>query len=405
MSSPRPEYVKRIRRDESRLWKGARPLLTWLDLELTERCNNDCVHCSVNRPAADPEARRRELGTAEIRSLLESAASLGCLTVRLTGGEPLLRGDFEEIYLSARKLGLRVMIFTNATLITPALADLFARVPPRETIEVSVYGLEPATHEAVTRTSGSFDAAMRGLGLLAARRIPFFVKSALLPVNMAEKDRFEGWARGLSGQTGTAWAMFFDLRSRRDGVKNGLIRSLRPGPDEVRRRAAALPAAERGELLRFIAGHAGFQGDRLFGCLAAGGKGSIDAYGTFQYCLLLRHPDTVFDLRTGPLRAALTDHLAAVRAMRARNPEYLERCGRCFLKAFCLQCPAKSWAEHGTLDTPVEYFCEITHAQAAGLGLLSGAEKAWTVTDHERRIASPADAGNGGRPLPRECSE
>jgi MoaA/NifB/PqqE/SkfB family radical SAM enzyme len=405
MSVLKPDYVKRVRRDESELWKGARPVLTWLDLELTERCNNDCVHCSVNRPAADPGARRRELGTAEIETLLESAAGLGCLTVRLTGGEPLVRDDFEEIYLFARKLGLRVMLFTNATLMTPALADLFARVPPREAIEVSVYGLEPATHDAVTRAPGSFDAARRGLGLLAERRIPFFIKGALLPANVAEKDRFERWACGLSGQAQTAWAMFFDLRSRRDEGKNEMIRSLRPAPDEIRRRTAGLPAAARDELIRFIAGHAGVQGDRLFSCLGAGGRGAVDAYGTFQYCLPLRHPDTVFDLETGTLRSALTAHLAAVRAKKARNPDYLGRCGRCFLKAFCLQCPAKAWAEHGTLDTPVEYLCEITHAQAVGLGLLAGGEKAWTIVDPERRIDRRTDAGNGGRRLQRECPQ
>jgi radical SAM protein with 4Fe4S-binding SPASM domain len=405
MSTPRPDYARRVRRDEAELWKGARPLLTWLDLELTERCNNACVHCSVNLPVADPGARRRELGTAEIGSLLESAAGLGCLTVRLTGGEPLVRDDFAEIYLMARKLGLRVMLFTNATLITPALADLFAQVPPRETIEVSVYGLERASHDAVTRAPGSFDAARRGLGLLVDRRIPFFIKSALLPANAAEKDRFERWACGLSGQSQAAWATFFDLRSRRDEGKNELIRSLRPAPDEIRRRTAGLPAAARDELLRFIAGHAAVQGDRLFGCLGAGGKGAVDAYGKFQYCLLLRHPDTVFDLETGTLRSALTAHLAAVRAKKARNPEYLGRCGRCFLKSFCLQCPAKSWAEHGTLDTPVEYLCEITHAQAVGLGVLADGEKAWTIVDRDRRIARVVDAGDGGRRLPRECPQ
>lgn len=404
MSALRPDYVRRVRRDEAALWKGARPLLTWLDLELTERCNNDCVHCSINRPAGDPEARGRELGTADVKALLASAAALGCLTVRLTGGEPLLRDDFEEIYLFARKLGLRVMLFTNATLLTPALADLFARVPPRELIEVSVYGLEPRTHDAVTRAPGSFEASMRGLDMLTERQIPFYIKGALLPANMAEEDRFEHWARGLSGQSRAAWAMFFDLRSRRDESKNGLIRSLRLTPAEVLCRTSALPAVERDELLQFIAGHSGLRGDRLFTCLAAGGKGAVDAYGKFQYCLLLRHPDTVFDLRAGALRSAVTEHLSAVRATKSRNPEYIERCGRCFLKDFCLQCPAKSWAEHGTLDTPVEYLCDITHAQAEGLGLLAGGEKAWAVVDWERRVARPDDAGNGSRRSCRECA-
>ena len=403
MSAGRRGYVRRVRRDGAGLWKGARPLLTWLDLELTERCNNDCIHCSINRPAGDVEAKRLELGTAGVMALLDSAAALGCLTVRLTGGEPLLRDDFEAIYLHARKLGLRTMVFTNASLVTPEIADLFARVPPRELIEVSIYGLRPETHDAVTRAPGSYAAARRGLDLLAARRVPFFIKGAHLPVNAREKASFERWVCGVSGQDRAAWAMFLDLRSRRDDGKNDSIRALRVAPEEVRRSTAALPAPERDDLLRFVAEHAGLQGDRLFSCLAAGGKGAVDAYGTFQYCLPLRHPDTVFDLKTGTLRAAVTDHVPAVRAMKTRDPEYLRRCGRCFLKALCLQCPAKSWAEHGTLDTPVDYLCEVTHAQAAGLGLLAEGEKAWDIEDWADRVARISAAGPDGRRPDREC--
>ena len=81
----------------------------------------------------------------------------------------------------------------------------------------------------------------------------------------------------------------------------------------------------------------------------------------------------------------MTEFLPRVRDMRSAGRAYLERCGRCFLKGLCEQCPAKSWAEHGTLDTPVEYFCGIAHAQAVAAGLLGPGEKAWTVTDGATR--------------------
>ena len=58
--------------------------------------------------------------------MLTEAAGLGALSVRITGGEPLLRPDFEDLYVFARRLGLEVLLFTNARLITPELADLFA---------------------------------------------------------------------------------------------------------------------------------------------------------------------------------------------------------------------------------------------------------------------------------------
>ena len=67
------------------------------------------------------------------------------------------------------------------------------------------------------------------------------------------------------------------------------------------------------------------------------------------------------------------------------NPEYLARCARCFLMGLCEQCPGKSWAEHGTLDTPVEYLCRVAHAQARYLGLLAEGERAWEVENGAER--------------------
>jgi len=379
-------YVKKIRSGEARLWPSRRPPLTRLDIELTERCNNDCVHCSVNLPAGDREARAREWGAESWKKLLDEAAALGCLVVRLTGGEPLLRHDFEEIYIHARRLGLRVMIFTNATLVTPGLARLLKDMPPLEAVEVSVYGMKKETYEAVTRAPGSFDAFRRGRGLLREYGVPFIVKGAVLPATRGEMDEFETWAAGLPGASGLpSYALLFDLRSRRPGRKNALIASLRTDAGEfvrVSRRHGEEAVEEWRDL---CARSGGGRGGRLFSCLPSGGSAAVDPYGQLQYCLGLRHPDTVYDLAAGSLREAVTEFLPRVRDMHSAGRDYIERCGRCFLKGLCEQCPAKSWAEHGTLDTPVEYFCGIAHAQAVVAGLLEPGEKAWTVADGAAR--------------------
>ena len=104
------EYVRRVRQTD----RAFALRLEQLDIELTERCNNDCIHCCINLPANDAEAQRRELTTQQIRDIFGQAAELGCLQVRITGGEPLLRDDFAELYLVARRLGLRVQLYTNA---------------------------------------------------------------------------------------------------------------------------------------------------------------------------------------------------------------------------------------------------------------------------------------------------
>jgi radical SAM protein with 4Fe4S-binding SPASM domain len=380
-------HVRKVPSGQARLWASRPPVLTRLDIELTERCNNDCVHCSVNRPAGDRDARAREWPAASWKRLMDEAAGLGCLVVRLTGGEPTLRDDFEDIYLHARRLGLRVMIFTNATLLTTRLARVLKDVPPLEAVEVSVYGMRRETYEAVARTPGSFEAFRRGVGLLAENGVPFIVKGAFLPATRGEVEEFEAWAAALPGRSAEpSYAVLFDLRSRRDGGKSASIAGLRVSPEDfVRfsRRRGDRAVAEWGE---FCARSGGARGDRLFACQPSGTSAAVDPYGCLQYCLGLRHPDTIYDLALGSLRQAMTEFLPSVRAMRAAGPSYLERCGRCFLRGLCEQCPAKSWAEHGTLDTPVEYFCGIAHAQAVAVGLLRPGEKAWMVADAETRL-------------------
>ena len=105
----------------------------------------------------------------------------------------------------------------------------------------------------------------------------------------------------------------------------------------------------------------------------------------------VRAPELTVDVLASSLRDAL-EQFARLRDLRATNPEYLRRCAVCFLKGFCEQCPAKSWAEHGTLDSPVEYLCRIAHAQACYLGWLKDGEVAWEILDWRNRVRHAAQA-------------
>ncbi|MHC4124554.1 MAG: radical SAM protein [Planctomycetota bacterium] len=381
-------YITRPAIDKVSLWKDKVPLLLSLDMELTERCNSDCIHCCINLPAGDLDVEKRELSTDRIKEILKESVALGCLRVRFTGGEPLLREDFRELYIFARRLGLKVLLFTNATLITPGLAELFASIPPLERIEITVYGLKKGSHEAVTRTRGLFEAAQRGINLLLEHKVPFVVKGVFLPSNKREIDEFEAWVAKIPCMDKPpSYSMFFDLRCRRDDIdKNELIRKLRVAPGEglgvLARREKDYLKTMQGFCSKFTRPF----GDKLFSCASGQGGGCVDAYGYYQPCLMLRHPDAVYDLNRGSLKDALINFFPKLRKIKATNPEYLSRCAVCFLKGLCEQCPAKSWMEHGTLDTPVDYLCKITHTQARYLGLLGKRELSWEVKDWKRRI-------------------
>ncbi len=382
-----PGYAIKQNISSKALWRDKKPRLDRLDIELTERCNNACIHCYINLTAKDTQAARRELTTDQWNNILRQAAALGVLTIRITGGEPLLRDDFSEIYLYARHLGIQVIIFTNARLITPELADLFARVPPRKKIEISVYGMHPWSYDEVTCTKGAFIEFRRGVELLEERKIPYVVKSVLLPPNRGEITEFENWAASIPWMDKySTYATLFELRTRRDSpVKNRLIRNLRISPEECIALISRNARTYRNEMSQFSVKFLGPQGDRIFAC-GAGERGCVDAYGMYQMCILLRHPDTVYNLKRGTLFEGLTEMFPRLRELRTTNLIYLERCARCFLKGLCEQCPGRSWEENGTLDTPVEYLCQVAHAQARFLGLIGDYELGWEVADWRERV-------------------
>ena len=386
-------YVKISRRSASPLWRNKQPpLLSMLDIELTERCNINCIHCYINLPEDSINAKERELSCEEIKGILTEAVGLGCLTVRFTGGEPLLREDFRELYVFARRLGLRVLIFTNATLINRLTAELFASIPPLFRIEVSVYGMKKHSYEAATRIPGSFEAFQQGIALLLKYRVPFVVKSAVLPSNKDEMDKFEAWAATIPWMDSPPeYSMFFDAYCRgANQERNRIIRGIRLSAEQglsiLRRRKDYINKRKQ-----FCSKFMFPAGDRLFSC-GAGYGGWVDAYGKYQLCMHLRHPDTVYDLRTGSLKEALITFSPRIRELKASNPVYLERCAKCFLKGLCRQCPGRSWVEDRTLDTPIEYHCEIAHAEARFLGLLKENEKGWQVVDWRERIREFVDS-------------
>jgi radical SAM protein with 4Fe4S-binding SPASM domain len=384
-------FVVRKTFESARLFEGKPPLLPHIDIELTERCNNSCIHCYINLPENDSNAKNLELSTDQLKDILDQSAALGALSVRFSGGEPLLRKDFSEIYIHARRLGMRVKLFTNARLITNELADLFGTLPLLNKIEISVYGMHKHSYEAVTRVKDSYDEFRKGVDRLLDRKIPVLLKFVPLIPNKADREEFINWIATLPGKNKPTYVSFLILRSRRDSEsKNKLIQKLRPSIEDQ----VSFFAQHQAEYCKNMPQYADkffyLKGDKLFKHCGAGETITLDAYGKYQMCMLLRHPNMAFDSTKTSLREVITKVFPRLRDTKAINQDYLRRCAQCFLLGFCDQCPGHSWSEHGKLDTPVEYLCQVTHAHMRLLGVLKEGESAWKVTDWKERIDSLA---------------
>jgi len=163
--------------------------------EITCRCNLHCVMCYTdcfNRP----EKIRNELSTSEIIRIMDELAEAGCVELCLTGGEPLARPDFFDIYGHAKTSGFLVTLFTNGTLITEEVADRLAALPPHR-IEISLHGLRENTFEEVTQGKGSFHRCMKAIQLLLDRKVPLLLKSTAMTVNKDEILAIKRYVRGL----------------------------------------------------------------------------------------------------------------------------------------------------------------------------------------------------------------
>jgi radical SAM protein with 4Fe4S-binding SPASM domain len=361
-------YIAKIPLPKFRVWDKmrCRNSLVSFDLEITGRCNNNCSHCYINLPATDKSAKAKELSFSQIKTIVDQAYSLGALWCLITGGEPLLREDFFEIYIYLKKKGFLISVFTNATLITNEHIELFKRYPPRD-IEMTVYGVTQDTYEKVSRVKGSFTKFMRGLGLLLENGVRVRFKAMALRSNLDEFQQISEFCREKTKDY-FRFDPFLHLRFDGDKRKNAEIKAQRLSAEEIVKIEQADP--ERSRALekncdKFILPESGHNScNHLFHCGTGNGSFTVSYDGYFRLCSSLWHPECLYDLKIGSLRQAYEEFVPQVRSMRSSNKEFLDKCRNCPIINLCIWCSAHAHLETGKLDMPVDYFCEVAHARA-----------------------------------------
>ncbi len=180
--------------------------------ELTCRCNLRCVMCYTDC-FNTPEQIRRELTLPEILRIMAELQEAGVIGLVFTGGEPLAHPDFAEVYTNAVRRGIRVTVFTNGTLITPKILELWTTLPP-ETVEISLHGLGES-FDRVTTVKGSFERCMDGVQHLVKRKIPVTLKTVGMTINQDEILEIKRFAE--SWGSGVQWYLGEQMRPALDG--------------------------------------------------------------------------------------------------------------------------------------------------------------------------------------------
>lgn len=168
-----------------------------LDLEITTRCNQRCRYCFVRKLG-----RRGEMSLELVEDALEEGGRLGHRTVHLTGGEPLLHPQLDDIIeLSAEQGYERVIVNTNGTLLNDTRADQLAAHPIPVHVTISLDG-DRRCHER-NRGRKTYDAAVSGIdaALGASLTVSLFTVVTSELVGVLDDILCRTWARfpGLSG--------------------------------------------------------------------------------------------------------------------------------------------------------------------------------------------------------------
>ena len=342
-------YSKLCNRKERYPWNGL--------IELTYSCNFDCIHCYCK----GSEDKNRELTTQEWKGILDEIHKQGCLWLTFSGGEPLIRDDFLELYSYAKGKGFIITLFTNGALITGKIIDYLQKSPP-ECIEITLNGISKATYEGITRVKGSFQRVISVIKELTDKNLPLILKSNCLKQNKNEIGRIKAFADELLGKGNRRWKFKYDpmiyprLNGDRTPVNYRLsfeeMLELRKQDPEI------LEEYERG----LKAGMPVLNRDRdfLYRCSAWFNQFFINPYGILKFCQFSERFST--DLRRKDFfHKGFYEKFPRLLRERFKTNS---KCKDCSLRVVCYSCPARNFLEAGNEEAPVEYYCELAKATA-----------------------------------------
>ncbi|MCM8796983.1 MAG: radical SAM protein [Candidatus Omnitrophica bacterium] len=325
------------------------------NIDLTYRCNNDCRHCWVRIPANSCQ-KKEELTFAEIRKIVDEAKSMGCRRWSISGGEPMLRQDFSEIFDYITSNSASYSINTNGTLITPKIAKLMKR---KGTKMVALYGATAEVHDHITRNPGSFEATMRGFKYLKEAGAGFIVQLIPIRDNYNQFPEMVKLAESLSRhyRVGASWLY---LSACQNPKINQEIKRQRLPPKE----AIELdkPDLSYEEEMDKVSAHQycdGKSGYLFSSCVNSRRDFHIDPYGTMSFCCFIKDPSLRYDLRKGSFRKCWEDFIPSLAKKVKVNQEYKDNCGSCKLRKDCRWCPVYGYLEHGRFSAKVEYLCAV----------------------------------------------
>jgi radical SAM protein with 4Fe4S-binding SPASM domain len=317
-----------------------------VQLDITYRCNERCVHCYLDHHD------HGEMTSSEILRLIDEMADAGVLTLTLSGGEIFLRKDLFEIVEHARRLTFCVKLKTNALLIGEREAARLRDLAVQE-IQVSIYSHRPEVHDAITLVPGSLKRSLSAIRFLKVQDLKVVMANVLMRQNMSDYAA----VKDLAEEIGVEFTLDPTITPMMDGDRS--ILSL--GADADTLRDVFRDSAVVGDVDEFCAipsdtGEANLDSRP---CSAGHTTCYVSPYGDVFPCVQ-------FPLPTGNVRRErfvdIWRHSSEMNEVRSIRLKDLPTCSSCSHAGACTRCPGLAYME-GNMRGPSSQDCQKSFAR------------------------------------------
>jgi MoaA/NifB/PqqE/SkfB family radical SAM enzyme len=288
----------------------------------------------------------------------------------LSGGEPMLRPDFPEIFDYLTRKAVSYSINTNGTLITPEIARLLTR---KGTKMIALYGATAEVYDHVTRNPGGFEKMMSGFEYLKKEGAGFIVQLIPMRANYHQWEDMIALAKSLSKhwRCGASWLYFSCDGSKQ---RNKEIQEQRLSPaDVINLDKPDLTYYERtAELEKRVCeiegknhidkacGAVNEGDDRLFAkCISGRRDFHIDPYGRMSWCSFIKDNALRYDLRQGSFAGAWDTFIPSCGDRVRGGDEWRANCGSCESRNDCRWCAVYAYLETGRYSAPIPHLCAV----------------------------------------------
>ena len=332
--------------DQRRLeWESERKPYSAL-LEITPRCNMNCVHCYLQDHHAE-----QELTFEDIKKIIDVLYDKGILFLTLTGGEIFTRKDFAKIYMYAKKRGFMIELFTNCLALTDETVSMLKRYPP-VMVDVTLYGACEDTYCKVTGIKNAFSKVIGNCRNLKEADVRISMRTPVLNITIDEIDDM----REISQELGIPFAVSYEISPTIDRLRtsqNYQIDTITALELETKEFFNGVPVD--------YAPPNQYDGKPkpIFGCKIARGALVIDYNGNMFPCMKFRH---IGQRLTSNNFDKLWDSYNDFYTMYTKPDN---KCNSCDAAYYCEVCPAEMDFMYGDPEYRIENNCTVARYRKA----------------------------------------